>query len=69
MSQQSSERPSGPPSDPAQQRRLEELIAAQGVGQTATFERLFGSAKDLWADDAEFEAFLRHVEDIRREKD
>jgi hypothetical protein len=48
---------------------LEELIAEQGVAQTATFERLLGSGAELWSDDAEFEAFLDHVQAIRREKD
>jgi hypothetical protein len=47
---------------------LQELIAEQGVAETATFERLLGSAADLWADDAEFDAFLQHLQAIRHEK-
>ncbi len=59
--------PSGP--DGAPRKSLEELIAEQGVDRTATYERLLGSGAELWSDDAEFEAFLRHVQAVRREKD
>jgi hypothetical protein len=48
---------------------LEELIQEQGVAQTATYDHLLGSGAELWADDAEFEAFLDHVQAIRHEKD
>jgi hypothetical protein len=48
---------------------LEELVAEQGVAETATFERLLGCGADWWSDDAEFEAFLEHARSIRREKD
>ncbi len=47
---------------------LEDLIAEQGVAETATFESLLGSGSDLWADDAEFDAFLQHLRAIRHEK-
>jgi hypothetical protein len=50
-------------------RSLEELVVAQGVGETATYERLLGSGVDLWADDTEFESFLKHLEATRRQKD
>ncbi len=48
---------------------LDELIAEQGVAETATFERLLGSAAELWADDAEFDAYLQHLRAIRHERD
>jgi hypothetical protein len=44
------------------------MIAEQGVAGTATFERLLGSGSELWADDAEFDAFLQHLRAIRHEK-
>lgn len=47
---------------------LDELIAEQGVGKTATFERLVGSCTTLWSDEKEFEAFLEHLKAIRNEK-
>jgi len=47
---------------------LDELIAEQGVGQTATFEHLLGRGADLWADEAEFGTFLEHLRTIRQEK-
>jgi hypothetical protein len=50
-------------------KKLERLIAEQGVAQTATFENLLGSAADLWASDADFDVFLRQVQVIRNEKD
>jgi hypothetical protein len=49
-------------------RKLEELIAEQGVAETATFERLLGGGVDLWDDDADFEAFLARMRAIRQEK-
>ncbi len=47
---------------------LQQLVAEQGVAETATFERLLGCGADWWSDDAEFEAFLEHVQSTRREK-
>lgn len=43
-------------------------IQEQGVAETATFERLLGAGKDLWADDAEFERFLASIKATRAEK-
>lgn len=60
--------PQPSPEDFRPPKSLEEMIAEQGVAGTATFERLLGSGADLWADDAEFDAFLRHLEAIRHEK-
>jgi hypothetical protein len=47
---------------------LAETIAKQGVAQTATFERLLDSGTDLWADDVEFDAFVRQLQAVRHEK-
>ena len=72
MSQQTNKKPFGVvPAAVISQRGpiMEELVAAQGVAGTATFEKLLNSGKDLWADDAEFEAFMSQVEAIRREKE
>jgi hypothetical protein len=44
------------------------MIAEQGVAGTATFEHLLGSGADLWAEDAEFDAFVQHLGAIRHEK-
>lgn len=55
--------PTAPPAD-----RLREMIAAQGVEQSPTFDALAGRGKDLWADDAELDRFLRSAEDTRAEK-
>jgi hypothetical protein len=59
--------PASQPEDSRLAKLLEEMIAEQGVANTATFERLLGSGTDLWADDAEFDAFLQHVQAIRTE--
>lgn len=56
------------PEDPRPAKSLQEMIAEQGVAETATFERLLGSGADLWADDAEFDAFLQHLRAVRHEK-
>ena len=34
------------------------LAIEQGVAASATFDRMFGGGAQLWADDAEFEAFV-----------
>ena len=44
---------------------LQAKIVEQGVTNTATYEQLLGSGKDLWADDAEFERFLNTVQATR----
>jgi hypothetical protein len=62
-------RPNVTPLATEPRKSLEELIAEQGVVQTATYERLLGSAAELWQDDAEFQAFLDHVQAIRHEQD
>jgi hypothetical protein len=48
---------------------LREKIAEQGVAETATYEHLLGTGKDLWADDAEFERFLETIRAIRDRRD
>lgn len=45
---------------------LEELAAAQGLGPIEHPEELFGQGADLWADDADFEAFLAGLRQSRR---
>ena len=57
-----------PPAYPRPSRSIEDLIDEQGVRETATFENLFGIGRDLWADDAEFEEFLRFLQTSRGEK-
>ena len=47
---------------------LQGMIVEQGVAKTATFENLLGSGADLWADDAEFAAFLQLLHAARHEK-
>jgi hypothetical protein len=44
-------------------------LAEQGVVGTATFDRLLGAGKNLWADDAAFNQFLAHVRETRAEKE
>jgi len=64
-------KPAGPrpqPEDLQSMKTLEELIAEQGVAQTATFDRLLGSGSGLWADDVEFDIFLKHMQATRHEK-
>lgn len=61
--------PSSPHADELQpMKSLEEMIAEQGVAQTATFERLLGSGTALWADDVEFDTFVQRFHAIRHEK-
>ncbi len=49
-------------------RRLEELVAKQGVVRTATFEHLLGAGANLWDDESDFNSFLKAVKAGRREK-
>jgi hypothetical protein len=55
-------------SDQDRRHKLEELIAKQGVAQTATYEHLLGAAADLWKDESEFDRFLEAVKAVRQEK-
>jgi hypothetical protein len=57
------------PSEARRTKSLEELIAEQGVAETATYKKLLGAGADLWADDAEFDAFMKHLRAIGKEKD
>lgn len=50
-----------------QTRTLAELAAMQGVSLTQDYSALVGAAKELWADDAEFDAFLADLRVSRRE--
>ncbi len=52
----------------SQRKTLDELIAEQGVGKTATFDCLLGAGVDLWRDDADFERFLNALKAIRQAK-
>ena len=54
--------------DLPQRKKLEELIAKQGVSRTATFEHLLGAGVDLWDDDRDFKNFLDTVKAVRQEK-
>ncbi len=56
------------PEDLPPRKSLEQMIAEQGVAETATFQHLFGSGQNLWSDDTEFDAFLHHLDAIRHEK-
>ena len=40
---------------------LADLVAEQGTAETSTYDWLLGKGEDLWADDAEFDAFLDHL--------
>jgi uncharacterized protein (DUF2384 family) len=46
---------------------IEELAAEQGVPLIADFDALFGEGKDLWSSDEEFEAWLKDLQEARRE--
>jgi len=50
-----------------QARTLAELSALQGVSLTPDYGALVGRAKELWADDAELDAFLADLRVSRRE--
>ena len=49
-----------------QAKTLAELAAEQGVNLFPDFDALLGQGKDLWADDAEFDAFLTDLRESRR---
>jgi hypothetical protein len=59
--------PDPAPSDGDRRKTLDELIAEQGVAQTASFEHLLGSGAELWEDDADFERFLQGTRAVRQE--
>jgi hypothetical protein len=62
--------PPVPPTPAGRPRKtLDELIAEQGVAETATFENLLGKGAELWDSDEEFEQFMDHLRAIRRKKD
>jgi hypothetical protein len=64
-----------PPPPPAgtaragRSRTLAELKSEQGIQRPQDFNALLGAGADLWADAADFEAFLATLRAIRREKD
>lgn len=43
------------------------LIREQGVAETATYENLLGSGKDLWESDEEFEEWMELLRKLKRE--
>jgi hypothetical protein len=53
---------------PAQADNIRRIAAEQGTLHTSNLEHLWGAAKDLWADDAEFEAYLDSIRTIREQK-
>jgi hypothetical protein len=54
---------------PEQAEKLRRIAEEQGTLHTSNLEHLLGAGKDLWADDAEFEAFLASIRAIREQKD
>jgi hypothetical protein len=54
---------------PEQAEKLRRIAAVQGTLHTSNIEHLWGSGKELWADDVEFEAFLASIRAIREQKD
>jgi hypothetical protein len=58
--------PATPQSD--QTAALDRLIEAQNVSQTATFDHLLGTGRDLWTD-AEFDQFMAAVKKTRSERE
>jgi hypothetical protein len=54
---------------PEQAEKLRRIAAEQGTLHTSNIEHLWGAGKELWADDAEFEAFLASIRAIREQKD
>jgi hypothetical protein len=43
------------------------LAAEQGIPLIADFKALLGAGKDLWSSDEEFEAWLKDLQEARRE--
>jgi hypothetical protein len=54
---------------PQQAENLRRIAEAQGTLHTSNVEHLWGSGKELWVDDNEFEAFLATIRTIREQKD
>lgn len=50
-----------------QAKTIDELAAEQGVSVPQDLDALLGAGKDLWADDAEFDAFLADLSECRRQ--
>ena len=46
---------------------LAELAAEQGIAPITDFDVRLGQGRDLWTDDAEFDAFLARLRESRRE--
>jgi hypothetical protein len=46
---------------------IEELAAEQGVSLPQDLDSLIGQGKDLWDSDEEFEAWLKDLNEARRE--
>ena len=46
---------------------IEELAAEQGIPLIPNYEALVGQGKDLWSSDEEFEAWLKDLQEARRE--
>lgn len=54
---------------PAQpSKTIEELAAEQGVELPQDLDRLFGAGEQLWDNDAEFDEFLRWLNDPKRKE-
>ena len=47
---------------------IEELAAEQGVQLPQDFDRLLGAGAQLWDNDAEFDQFLRWLNDANRKE-
>jgi type II secretory pathway component PulM len=47
---------------------IEELAAEQGVELPQNLDRLFGAGEQLWDNDAEFDEFLRWLNDAGRKE-
>jgi hypothetical protein len=54
------------PSDLGRRKTIDELAAEQGVSIPQNLDDLLGAGADLWADDAEFDAFLASLRESRR---
>lgn len=54
---------------PEQADNLRRIAEEQGTLHTSNIEHLWGAGKELWADDAAFEAFLASIRAIREQKD
>jgi hypothetical protein len=54
---------------PEKVEKLRRIGGGLGTVHTSTIEHLWGAGKELWSDDAEFEAFLTSIHTIRVQKD